>query len=31
MQRRKSDSILRWWSGELYMPSGFFRGKEYKL
>jgi dCMP deaminase len=28
---KKTGSMLRWWSGELYMPTGFFRGKEYKL
>lgn len=25
------DTILRWWSGELWMPKGYFRGKEFKL
>jgi len=24
-------SILRWWSGELHTPTGFFRGKEFNL
>ena len=26
-----STSILRWWSGNLWMPKGFFRGKEFDL
>lgn len=24
-------SILRWWSGDLWMPKGFFRGTEFDL
>lgn len=24
-------SILRWWSGELHMPKGYFRSKEFDL
>ena len=27
----QSGGILRWWSGELWMPTGFFRGKEFDL
>lgn len=26
-----TNGILRWWSGELVMPAGFFRGNEYTL
>lgn len=26
-----SKSILRWWSGELWMPKGYFRSKEFEL
>ena len=28
---KEEKSILRWWSGKLAMPTGFFRGKEFKL
>ena len=26
-----SKGMLRWWSGKLWMPTGLFSGKEYKL
>lgn len=26
-----SPGLLRWWSGELWMPTGYFRGKKFDL